>query len=139
MSSATILIVDDAADTLHMISTLLKRAGFRVLLASDGDTGLNLAFEHRPDVVITDMLMPGTSGFRVIDRLKCDPTFQPKIVMISAQEAPLLRAYASALGADDFLIKPFVLQQLLDSVRRLCPQSMPICELNGAVGALIEN
>ena len=121
MSPSTILIVDDAADTLHLIGTFLRQQGFMVLTATDGDAGLAMAREHRPDVVVTDMLMPGPSGFRVIDQLKSDASFRPKVVMISAQETPLLRAYALALGADEFLIKPFALQELLDSVRRLCP------------------
>src|SRR4051812_4503221 len=118
MSEVNILIIDDALDTLHWLSTGLRQAGFTVLTAVDGDQGLKLAWEHRPHLVITDMLMPGTSGFRVIERLKNEPT-APKIVMISAQEAPTLRAYAAALGADDFLIKPFEMQQLLDCVSRL--------------------
>lgn len=138
MSQSTILIVDDAADTLHLIGTFLRQQGFKVLTATDGDAGLSLAREQRPDVVVTDMLMPGPSGFRVIDQLKSDASFRPKVVMISAQEAPLLRAYALALGADEFLIKPFALQDLLDSVRRLCPTATTThAECNGTAEAVV--
>ncbi len=138
MSTSTVLIVDDAADTLHLIGTFLRQQGFTVLTATDGDAGLEMAREHRPNVVVTDMLMPGPSGFRVIDQLKSDPVFKPKVVMISAQEAPLLRAYALALGADEFLIKPFALQELLDTVRRLCPAADNRCaESNGTAEAVV--
>ena len=118
-----ILVVDDSADTLYLIAAFLRGRGYRVVTAIDGLTGMALAVEHRPELVVTDMLMPGASGFRVLDRLKSDPVWKPAVIMISANDAPLHRAYAGAMGADDFLPKPFVLQQLLDSVRRLCPMA----------------
>jgi len=117
----TILILDDAADSLRLVEGYLRRQGFRVLTAGDGLAGLELAATHRPDLVVTDLLMPGMSGFRVVDRLKHNPDYQPRVVMMSAMDAPLHRAYASALGVDDFLSKPFPLRDLLDSIRRLCP------------------
>ncbi|MFL5329328.1 MAG: response regulator transcription factor [Gemmataceae bacterium] len=139
MASPTILVVDDAADTLHLIGTFLRHHGYEVLLAPDGDAGLSMANEHRPDLVVTDMLMPGVSGFRVIDQLKSDPKFQPRVVMISAQDAPLHRAYAAALGVDDFLPKPFGLQQLLDSVQRFFPVTMPPGNVAVAKDTLIQS
>jgi DNA-binding response OmpR family regulator len=138
MSQSTILIVDDAVDTLHLIGTFLRQQGFNVLTATNGESGLAMAREHRPAVVVTDMLMPGPSGFRVIDQLKSEGEFRPKVVMISAQETPLLRAYALALGADEFLIKPFALQELLESVRKLCPAATnPHAECNGTAEAVV--
>lgn len=117
----TILILDDAVDSLCLVETFLRRQGFRVLTAGDGRMGLELAAANRPDLVVTDLLMPGMSGFRVVDRLKHDPNYQPRVVMMSAMDAPLHRAYATALGVDDFLSKPFPLRELLESIRRLCP------------------
>ncbi|MBX7102432.1 MAG: response regulator [Gemmataceae bacterium] len=119
----TILVLDDAADTRALIETCLRSQGYRVLSASDGVTGVELAERHRPDLVLTDMLMPGMSGFRVIDRLRNEPDYHPRIIMMSGIDAPLQRAYAQALGADDYIIKPFVLKQLIDSVRQLCPMT----------------
>lgn len=117
----TILVLDDAADTRALIETCLRGQGYRVVSAGDGLTGLDMAERHRPAIVITDMLMPGISGFRVIDRLKNNSEYQPSVIMMSAIDAPLQRAYAHALGVDDYLTKPFQLRQLIDSVRRLCP------------------
>ncbi len=121
IAQTTILIVDDAADSLQIIGACLRKHGYNVLLATDGDAGLAMAREHHPQLVITDMLMPGASGFRVIDSLKSNPACTTKIMMISGQDAPHHRAYAASLGVDEFLPKPFDLAQLLEHVQRFCP------------------
>jgi DNA-binding response OmpR family regulator len=141
MTPPTVLILDDAHDSRLLLETFLDRHGFRVLSAADGATGLRLASEHRPAIVITDILMPGLSGFRVVDLLRRETNYQPRIVVISAMDAPLHRAYAAALGVDEYLAKPFPLRQLAEVLDRLAPPADLVSEPGeldeGAVDVLV--
>ena len=128
--SRTILVVDDDTDILNGLQFLLEEQGYRVLTALDGEAGLAVISVERPHLVVMDMMMPKKSGFIVLQHVKelDDP---PAAIMISANGGRFQRAYAESLGVDDFLQKPFSSQQLLDSVRRLCP--IPAEELQPAV------
>lgn len=119
--SPRILVIEDAADTCLLIVTFLRNRGFAVDSAVDGTSGVEAALARRPELVITDLLMPDLSGFRVLAQVRSDPDYQPRVIIISAHDAPMQRAYAGAMGADDYLPKPFVLKQLFDSVQRLFP------------------
>jgi len=68
----TILIVDDEKDVRDALATILRDEGFNVLEAEDGDAGLKLAFERRPDLILLDIVMPKLDGFAVLDRLRAD-------------------------------------------------------------------
>jgi twitching motility two-component system response regulator PilH len=120
----SVLILDDATETLQLLAEFLRHRGCQVYTADNGLTGVEMAKLYRPDIVLTDVLLPGLSGFRIVDRLKNHPEYHPRVVLMSALDAPLYRDYASALGADGFLHKPFTLRQLLDSVHQLCPAAV---------------
>src|ERR1700736_3739384 len=117
----TVLLVDDDADILGAMRTVLDRKGYRVLTASDGNMGLAVAEREQPDLVIVDMMMPKKSGFLVLEKLKSRPELGPRVIMITANEGSRHRAYAEILGVDDYIRKPFDMARLLDSVERLCP------------------
>jgi DNA-binding response OmpR family regulator len=117
----TILLVDDDRDIVSGLQAALEAKGYRVLTAHDGNAGLALAETGQPELVIVDMMMPHKSGFLVLETLKRRGPASPKIVMITANEGSRHRAYAEMLGADDYLRKPFALDELLGSVSRLCP------------------
>jgi DNA-binding response OmpR family regulator len=89
--------------------------------AVDGTSGLAAAEREAPDLVVVDMMMPRTSGFWVLEKLKQRPTPGPRVVMITANEGVKHRAYAEMLGVDDYLCKPFPVERLLESILRLCP------------------
>ncbi|MCI0685035.1 MAG: response regulator [Gemmataceae bacterium] len=116
----TILLVDDDRDILRGLQTLLETRGYRVLIAYDGHTGLELAESALPDLVVLDMMMPKKSGFLVLDTLK-NRAAKPKVIMMTANDGNRHRAYAELLGVDDYLHKPFPLDQFLATVERLCP------------------
>lgn len=120
----SVLILDDHSETLQQVAEFLRHRGCQVYTADNGLAGLELAKLYRPDIVLTDILLPGLSGFRIVDRLKNDPEYHPWVVLMSVLDAPLYRAYANALGADAFLHKPFTLRQLLESVHHLCPAAV---------------
>jgi DNA-binding response OmpR family regulator len=117
----TILLVDDDAEILSAMRTALENAGYRILTASDGNRGLAMAERDAPDLVIVDMMMPGKSGFLLLEKLKTRHQDHPRVIMITANEGSRHRAYAESLGVDDYLRKPFALERLLESVQRLCP------------------
>lgn len=118
----TVLIVDDDHDILFAIRAAVESRGYRVITASDGNAGLNVAERERPDMVIVDMMMPKKSGFLVLERLKAKGReWSPKMIMITANEGGRHRAYAEMLGVDEYIRKPFSMDKLLDSVKRHCP------------------
>jgi DNA-binding response OmpR family regulator len=114
----TILIVDDDHEILSSIRAVLDSKGYRILTATDGNQGLNLAMREQPDLLIVDMMMPKKSGFLVIEQLKRGRN-PPAIIMITANEGSRHRAYAELLGVEAYIRKPFAMERLLEEVRRL--------------------
>jgi DNA-binding response OmpR family regulator len=118
----TVLLIDDDAEIVAALRTVLERRGYRVLTASDGNMGLAVAEREQPEVVVVDMMMPKKSGFLVLEKLKSRRAANsPRVIMITANEGGRHRAYAELLGVDDYIRKPFALERLLESVARLCP------------------
>jgi DNA-binding response OmpR family regulator len=120
-ATKTVLLVDDDPDIRTLMRTFLQRAGYRVVTAADGNEALTVAEREAPDVVVVDMLMPRKSGFLVLEKLKVRKEAGPRFIMITGNDGPRHRTYALQLGADEFLLKPFAMERLVASVRRLCP------------------
>jgi DNA-binding response OmpR family regulator len=117
----TVLVIDDDPDIRDMLQTVLEARGYRVACAPDGEAGIAHAVEHRPDVVILDMMMPRVSGFVVLDRLKHHHRLGVPVIMLTGNDSDHQRAYAEHLGVDDYLTKPVRAVQLYQSVGRFCP------------------
>lgn len=101
----TILIIDDDADLLQLASLIFKKAGARVITAHDGLDGLSKFFTHHPNLIILDVMMPGSNGFDVCQRIR-QVSDDPLIMLTSLnREQDMLQGLAA--GADDFLSKPF--------------------------------
>ena len=115
-----ILIVDDEPNIVISLEFLMKREGFEVVVAADGDAALQAMAEHVPDLVLLDILMPGKDGFEVCQQIRSNPAWQGvKIVMVTARDRDTDRAKALALGADAYLTKPFPTKELTQVVRQL--------------------
>lgn len=115
--AATVLICEDEEPLRELIRVSLG-ASHRFLEASDGKTGLQLAFEHRPDVIVLDVMLPGVSGLDVLRALRSDPELAgTPVVAISAWVH--LEGEALAAGADGFVGKPFDPQELRSTVENL--------------------
>jgi DNA-binding response OmpR family regulator len=117
--SKRILLVDDDAEIVEALRLALESNGYEILVARDGNQGLALVEREDPDLVILDMMMPKRSGFLVLERLKRNRDGQQRIIMITANEGSRHKAYAEMLGVDDYLRKPFPMDRLITSVKRL--------------------
>ncbi|MEE2685397.1 MAG: response regulator [Planctomycetota bacterium] len=114
-----ILIVDDDPDIIETVRYALENDGHEVLVARDGNQGLAMAEREDPDLIILDMMMPKRSGFLVMEKLRRSSGDPHKIIMITANEGNRHKAYAEMLGVNDYIRKPFNMDQLLESVSRL--------------------
>ena len=119
MATQTILLVEDEPDTIAALRSTLEGAGYRVVAAADGNTGLALAEREQPVLAIVDMMIPKKSGLAVLEMLKRRPGGGPRVIMVTANESARHREYAQKLGVDEFFIKPLDMEQLLVCIRRL--------------------
>jgi len=115
------LVIDDNQAVREVLGRMLRRAGHEVLEASDGDAGLTLLRNHVVDLVTVDIFMPGRGGLSTIPELrKAWPKLKILAVSAADREGPLHMAErAMALGADDFLKKPFEARELLRVIETL--------------------
>ena len=116
-NAKTILVVDDDMELSDGLRAVLEKQGYRVLQARDGQQGKQLVYQHHPDLVILDMMMPRMGGYPVLEHFK-GKADAPPIVMITANEGSRHKAYAEYLGVIDYIRKPFAMERLLDSVEK---------------------
>ncbi len=114
-----ILLVDDDHEIVESVRYALEANGFEVLVARDGNQGLAMAEREDPDLVILDMMMPKRSGFLVLEKLRRSRPVPLRVIMITANEGSRHKAYAEMLGVDDYIRKPFAMDRLMESVKRL--------------------
>jgi DNA-binding response OmpR family regulator len=115
---STILLIEDDREIGTTLSAVLEGAGYHVILANNGIDGQRLIGSDRPDLVITDMMMPKMGGFPVLEFVRTLES-PPKVIMITANEGGRHKAYAEMLGVVDYLRKPFAMDVLLESVRKI--------------------
>ena len=114
-----ILIVDDDREIVESVGAALEAAGYEVVAARDGNQGLAMSERENPDLVILDMMMPKRSGFLVLEKLRRTRRVPIRVIMVTANEGSRHKAYAEMLGVDDYIRKPFPIDRLMDSVKRL--------------------
>ncbi len=109
-----ILVVDDEADIVALVAYHLVKAGYRVSTASTGPDALAAARQERPALIVLDLMLPGASGYEVIEQLRAAPaTRDIAVLMLTARREEQDRIQGLALGADDYLTKPFSPQELV--------------------------
>lgn len=114
-----VLLVDDDAEIIESMRYALEANDFDVSIARDGNQGLALAEKIVPDLLVLDMMMPKRSGFLVLEQLRRDGNDKVKVIMITGNEGNRHQQYAELLGVDDYLRKPFPMDRLIESARRL--------------------
>jgi DNA-binding response OmpR family regulator len=115
-----VLIVDDEPNIVVSLEYLMKKEGFEVAVAADGDAALAQLKSFRPDLVLLDIMMPKKSGYEVCEAARTDPDLAGiRIVMVTAKGRELEVAKGMALGADAYVTKPFSTKDLVSLVKAL--------------------
>jgi two-component system phosphate regulon response regulator PhoB len=109
-----VLVVDDEADIVALVAYHLVKAGYRVSTASSGPDAIAAARQERPALVVLDLMLPGASGYDVLEQLRNQPaTRDIAVLMLTARREEQDRIRGLSLGADDYLTKPFSPQELV--------------------------
>jgi len=118
--SKLVLIAEDEESIVASLDFLMRRSGYRTLIARDGATAHTEARQHRPDLVLLDVMLPGKSGLEVCKAMRADESLAGMhIVMLTAKTAAGDAERGFAAGADDYLLKPFSTRELLAKVDAL--------------------
>ena len=116
-SKYNVLAVDDIPLNLLLIQKMLSRFNFKLRTASGGQQTLDMVAEQKPDLILLDLMMPGIDGFEVIRRLRANPDTQDiQIVILSALNSNEDVIKGFNLGADDYIVKPIIMEKLLSCV-----------------------
>jgi len=111
----TILVVDDEEPIVDILRFNLKKEGYKVLEAYDGEEAVRIAFESNPDLILLDVMLPKMDGFTVCRKLR--ERLSTPILMITAREEEVDKVLGLALGADDYITKPFSIRELMARVQ----------------------
>ena len=121
LSGRTVLLVDDDHDVLTTLQAAFEPTGCTLLTARNGNKAVELAQREPVDLMVLDMMLPGRSGFLVLEKIKGDrpPSEKPYIIMLTGNEGLRHRQYAEARGVNDYFHKPASLEKLLTRAEEL--------------------
>ena len=119
-----ILVVEDEPALLRGLQDNLKAELYEVITASDGETGLRLARETKPDLIVLDLMLPKVSGYEICQKLRLEGVLTP-ILILTARGEESDRVLGLDLGADDYVTKPFSVRELMARVRALLRRAQP--------------
>ncbi len=116
----SVLVVEDEPNIVDSLSFLMKKAGFDVQVARDGDTALRVMESRLPDLVLLDVMLPRRDGYDVCRAIRANPAWREvKVIMLTAKGRELDRRKGMELGADDYVTKPFSTREIVQRVRDL--------------------
>ncbi len=119
----TILIVEDYPNVVEVLRIRLQNAGYRVLVAFDGQEGLKLAREHKPDLIILDIMLPKMNGYKLCRLLKFDAKYRDiPIFMLTSRTKATDRQLGKQTGADEYITKPYDPRELLHLIQKYLPE-----------------
>jgi two-component system, OmpR family, response regulator len=124
-SPVRVAVVDDEASLTDLLAMALRYEGWEVRSAADGRGALNLIREFRPDVVVLDIMLPDLDGMRVLSRLRADGTDVP-VLFLTAKDSLDDRVAGLTAGGDDYVTKPFSLEELVARLRGLIRRSTTV-------------
>lgn len=114
-----VLLVDDEPDILKTVVFRLKKAGYQIITAEDGKTGLELARREKPDLILLDLTLPVMDGCEVCQRLKSDDNFKKiPVIFLTASMVDKITDKIKEFSVEDYIIKPFESEELLNKVRK---------------------
>jgi len=115
-----VLIADDEQNIVISLEFLLKRESFEVIVAADGEAALQMIAEHRPDLVLLDVMMPKRNGYEVCQQIRANSALKGvKVIMLTAKGREIEVAKGMALGADAYVTKPFSTKDLVAEAKRM--------------------
>jgi two-component system, OmpR family, phosphate regulon response regulator PhoB len=121
---ARILVIEDEPDIQQVLDYNLREKGHKVFIAGKGEEGLKIARDKRPDLVLLDLMLPDIPGTEVCKQLKTDPSLKnTQVVMLTAKGEEIDRVVGFELGADDYVVKPFSVRELLLRVTAILRRS----------------
>jgi len=119
-----ILVVDDEKNITIVLRAYLEREKHTVITAHDGQAALQLAHSEEPDLIILDLMLPGFSGEEIMQQLRREGSRVP-VIMLTAKSAMDEKVYGLAIGADDYIVKPFSPQEVVARVKTILRRSDP--------------
>jgi two-component system, OmpR family, alkaline phosphatase synthesis response regulator PhoP len=124
MAKETVLVIEDEKNILELVKYNLEEAGFRVLTASRGDLGLDLARKEKPSLIILDLMLPGIDGIEICKILKQNyKTASIPMIMLTAKGQEADKVVGLELGADDYITKPFSPRELVARIKAVLRRS----------------
>jgi DNA-binding response OmpR family regulator len=122
--SKRVLVVDDEPSILLSLEFLMEQEGYDVHTATDGDEALQSIHETLPDLILLDVMMPKRDGFEVCQTIRANPEWKEvKIIILTAKGREVDQEKGLALGADDYITKPFATQELVKKVKMVLENS----------------
>jgi len=115
--SIRLLVIDDEEDIRRLVQIKLSKAGYEVTTANDGEEGIALALENKPEVVVSDVMMPGKDGYQVVAELREKLADNPPVMILLTaknQKSDVMEGLAG--GADDYVTKPFSPRELIERI-----------------------
>lgn len=121
LAGKRVLLVDDDQDILTSMQAAFEPTGAVIDMASNGNRAVELAEQNAPDVVVLDMMLPGRSGFLVLEKIKARKprNAPPFVIMITGNQGQRHRMYAESLGVSDYFHKPVKLDKLIATAEKL--------------------
>ena len=123
--TATVLVVDDEPTIVEIVGRYMERAGFETYTAADGYRALDAATEHRPDLVVLDVMLPGIDGIEVMERLQEREGPPIAVILLTARGEESDRLVGLRHGADDYVVKPFSPAELVARVEAVLRRTAP--------------
>jgi DNA-binding response OmpR family regulator len=126
MAKGKIMVAEDEADIARLVAFKLKGAGYEVLLAADGEQAMEILQREVPDLLLLDAMMPVMDGWHVLGKIRASERFRKlPVIMFTAQGQERDQIRGRASGAQDFIVKPFAIGELLPRIERLLAQKQP--------------
>ncbi|OQW91464.1 MAG: two-component system response regulator [Beggiatoa sp. IS2] len=115
----SVLVVDDEPNILLSLEFLMKQSKYQVCTAKDGDEAIHAIETSPPDLILLDVSMPKQNGYQVCETIRANPNWQHiRIIMLTAKGRDIEREKGLALGADEYITKPFSIQEVIDKVKK---------------------
>jgi two-component system phosphate regulon response regulator PhoB len=129
MDTPAILVIEDDTDILNLVAWHLETEKYRVIKSADGSQGMETAISELPDLIVLDLMLPGTDGLSVCRTLKQNPqTRDIPVIMLTAKGEEVDRIVGFELGADDYMVKPFSPRELMLRIRAVLNRSISSTE-----------